>query len=257
MISRVNNTNNYYRTEKLGKRIITESKNSIEQKADVYESHSKNLDVRTVYFKEGISEEGFEEIKGKFNISVQPNALNGTQIAIYDISKYASELPYEIDPKEVLSFMYDDVDNLYFHIMLKDPKDFKVEVSLNDKFNDLEVLDKSTFENVVMKSLMITCEKLKVEESCGMRILNDPSRNIVGGKTSCPIKYNRSTKTADFQDLKNGLTKSYDWLIEKKYSQELMEKYNGSYDLHVDSSIVQHARLQFLSIFDEILKDKL
>ena len=255
MISRVNNINNYHQTEKLTKRIKTKSNSSIEQKVDVYESNSKNLDVNTIYFKEGISEEVFEEIKGKFNISVQPNALNGTQIAIYDISKYASELPYEIDPKEVLSFMYDDVDNLYFHIMLKDPK-YKVEVSLNDNFSDLEVLDKSTFENVVMKSLMITCEKLKIEETCGMSKLNDPGRNIVGGKTSCPINYSRSTKSADFKALRNGLAESYDWLIEKDYSQELLEKYKGRYNLQIDPSIVKNARLQFLSVFDEILKDK-
>ena len=153
--------------------------------------------------------------------------------------------------------MDQDSNKMKFSFKFKIPgaeKRLSIRIQLNNDIEDLTAFDDKSFENIVVKAALIASEYVKLKEKKGIITIHDPSVNRLPGDHSFGINYNPSNKTADFKKLKEDLSDSFDWLIEKDYPPGMIKKYKGSYNLNIDPRIVSQAKEHFNYIFDEIMK---
>lgn len=124
----------------------------------------------------------------------------------------------------------------------------QIEVRINADFENVETLDEDTFKNIVLKAFIITAEKLKLDESMG---------HMVPSKIGANLEFDKSSKTLNFNEFKKEILESYDFLINKNYSKNFLEKYKGRYDLSIDPSIVKKGQVTLAKIFNEIIAERL
>lgn len=202
-------------------------------------------------FTEGISKKDYDSIVSVFNLNANQVTFRSDTFAIYDISKYKGEFPFELQNPQIISHQSYGKESMVFTMKFstkENPLPTIVEVELNAPYENVELLDESTFKNTVLKAMIVATEKIKLDQSMGHKVPN---------KYSISLDFNKANKTVNFNELKDYLVDSYGFLIEKKYSDEMLNKYQGHYDLNIDPNLVRASQLKLSKIIDEVIKDLL
>lgn len=198
-----------------------------------------NIPSKLYNFENGISQNVIDDVKSKFNIRANPVNLQSNTFAIYDISKYKTEFPFELENAEVIAHQETSGDNMSFSLVFQEENTkhtTKIEIKMRAPYENVELLDENTFKNTVLKALIITAEKLKVDQNMGHGL---PSK--IGNE----FDYDKSKKTADLVTMKSEMLKDYNFLILKDYSKEFYENYKGNYDLDIDPEIIKKDNMNF------------